>query len=394
MNWLIVSHTEHYDTLGGPVGWGATIRELDTLAELSDCITHIAPLYAGPAPATALAYKSPKIRLKAIKPSGGRGLWSKIGILARYPSYLRTLWAEFKLAEIIHVRAPANLALLAIFLLGFARTPRRRWIKYAGSWDSYPGEPFSYRLQKLLLRINWARCIVTINGLQPKQPKHIRSFWNPCLTTEEVQLGVSMSECKRLESPIRLIFVGRLEAAKGVQTVLEIAAALRCAGRMIQLDLVGDGPEREEFEIATQRLGISSCVKFHGWIPRTKLPEYLCASHFLLLPSMSEGWPKVIPEAMAFGCVPVATDVGSIRAYMTKLECGVTIQSRETTAWVHVIEDMISNPEEWKRMSQKAVRAAVTFCYGRYQEDVRQLLFPKASETEASTNKRSCLVRK
>ena len=56
MRLLIVSHTPHYRAAGQLVGWGPTVRELDHLVELFDEVVHIAPVYDGQAPGSALAY--------------------------------------------------------------------------------------------------------------------------------------------------------------------------------------------------------------------------------------------------------------------------------------------------------------------------------------------------
>jgi hypothetical protein len=63
MKLLVVSHTEHYLKNGTVVGWGPTVREIDHLANLFDEIIHIAMLHTGPAPDSAIAYQSPRVKL-------------------------------------------------------------------------------------------------------------------------------------------------------------------------------------------------------------------------------------------------------------------------------------------------------------------------------------------
>src|SRR5258708_1765036 len=117
MRLVIVSHTEHYQENGKISGWGPTVREINYLAGLFSEIVHIAPLHAGPAPSSSLAYKAENISLCHVPPSGGPNLINKLGILKILPSYIAIMLREFKKADVIHVRCPANISLIAIILL-------------------------------------------------------------------------------------------------------------------------------------------------------------------------------------------------------------------------------------------------------------------------------------
>jgi len=85
MRLLIVSHTPHYYREGEIVGWGATVREIDHLATLFESVVHIAPLHHEPAPASAMAYESGRVRLHEVRPAGGERLRDKLSIFLRYP---------------------------------------------------------------------------------------------------------------------------------------------------------------------------------------------------------------------------------------------------------------------------------------------------------------------
>ena len=62
------------------------MREIDHLAQLFDPVVHVAPLHAEHAPESALAYESPRVRLRAVRPAGGEQWRDKLTVLARYPS--------------------------------------------------------------------------------------------------------------------------------------------------------------------------------------------------------------------------------------------------------------------------------------------------------------------
>jgi hypothetical protein len=211
MRLLIISHTEHYRTADGIVGFAPTLREIDHLATLFDEVVHIATLTNEPAPRIAAPYRAQNVRSRLLPACGGRTFVKKLGCLLHLPRYLWTIVAELRRADAVHVRCPAFVSLLALLCLCLTSRPQRRWLKYAGNWAPDGNESPSYRLQRWLLRSGWAGGGVTVNGLWPQLPAHVRTFLNPCLTNAELEAGREAAHKKSLESPIRLLFVGRLE---------------------------------------------------------------------------------------------------------------------------------------------------------------------------------------
>ena len=373
MRLLVVSHTEHYLRGSEPVGWGATVREIDQLAADYDEVRHVACLHPGDAPASALPYRSSRVTFVPVPAAGGERLSTKLGILHRWPHYVRVLRRELRHADVVHVRAPANISLVALLLLVVVRAPTVRWAKYAGSWRRYPGEAPSYALQRWLLGRRLHRGVVTVNGEWPGQPAHVHTFLNPCLDDDDLAAARTRAP-KRWAEPIRLVFVGRVETAKGVGCAVAVVARLRDHGVDARLDLVGDGPERERFAAEAERLGVRDRITFHGWLPRPAINPLYADAHFMVLPSTREGWPKVLSEAMAFGVVPLAGAVGSIPHHLRAFGTGAAIASSDPDDYAREILACGRDPARWATQSEMAVEAAVRFTYEAYRRHVRLLL--------------------
>jgi len=370
---LIVSHTPHYRRQGQIVGWGPTVRELDQLAQLFTQVTHVAPLYAGAAPASALPYQAAHLRLRPVPPAGGERLGDKVGIARALPGYLGAIYTAMGQADVMHVRCPANISLAALALLALSRRAPRRWIKYAGNWQPDGQEAWSYRLQRGWLRRGLPGSVVTVNGRWPQQPPWVHSFHNPSLTAQELEAGRLAAARKRLTQPVRLLFVGRIEAAKGVGVALRAAQELAQRGLALQFDLVGDGPERTRFAQWAQAHGLQAQVCFHGWRPPAEVAEFYARAHFCLLPSRSEGWPKVLSEAMAYGVVPLAGRVGSIPQILAETGAGAALPPAEPAAYANAILEFVAEPARWRAASQAGVAAAPRFGYGAYLQAVQRL---------------------
>jgi glycosyltransferase involved in cell wall biosynthesis len=298
----------------------------------------------------------------------------KFGILNCAPEYLGIALSELKDAEVVHLRSPASVSMLVAFVLPFLRRPVKRWIKYAGNWNPRDEEPVSYELQRRWLMKPWHRALVTVNGNWPGQPAHVRAFLNPCLTDKELAAGEAAAVVKKFDYPLRMIFVGRLEEAKGVQCALDVLTRLSRLGFAVQLELVGDGPSRAELERLASERGVSALLNFAGWVPHGALAPHYAAAHLMLFPSRSEGWPKVLSEAMAFGVVPVASRVSSIPEYLLRFDIGTVAEPDDVEGFVQGILSYVNTPERWRLESPRAVRAAEQFTYARYLANVAELL--------------------
>jgi glycosyltransferase involved in cell wall biosynthesis len=380
MRIVVVSHTSHHRSGDRLVGWGPTVRELDRLAGLFDELVHVAPVHEGPAPASELPYEARNVRVAPVRPAGGDRLRDKLAVLRVVPEYVAAISRELSRGDVAHVRCPSNIGLVASLLLAVRRTPALRWVKYAGNWRPQTRESRSYGLQRWLLERNVPRALVTVNGEWPGQRAHVHPFLNPCLTAEELSDAADAAATKVLAEPVRLLFVGRLEDEKGTGRAIEVLGRLRRSGTRTVLEIVGDGSSLAQYESQASAAGLGDAVRFHGWLPRHELASLYRSAHFLLLPSnSSEGWPKVLSEGMAYGVVPMTSDVSSIPQLLESFRTGRALPAEDREAFVSAIRSYVGNPEMWKRESGRAADAARAFSYDAYLDAVRKLLSLRAA---------------
>lgn len=97
--------------------------------------------------------------------------------------------------------------------------------------------------------------------------------------------------------PVRAVFVGRLVDLKGVDVLL--AAAARTPG--VELEVIGDGPERGRLEALAARLNVTHRVRWRGQLNPADIPERIARADVLALPSRKDGWGAVVNEALMLG---------------------------------------------------------------------------------------------
>lgn len=105
-----------------------------------------------------------------------------------------------------------------------------------------------------------------------------------------------------------LVFLGEMRRLKGVSDLLE-ALSLLSGWRQVSATLVGDGPDRQEFEALAQRLGLLDQVRFTGALPAR---QAFGLGQVMVMPSRAESLPYVILEAVAAGKPLITTNVGGI----------------------------------------------------------------------------------
>lgn len=376
MRLLIISHTPHYQMDGLYYGWGSTIKEIDQLATLFEEVVHLAPLHSLPVPASSLTYTNPKIQFLPVKPAGGESFLNKLTIVREIPNWLRLIKRKIQQADIIHIRCPAAIGLVALISVWIWGKGKPCWVKYAGNWQPDQKEPFSYKLQRFLLVRNIHKGIVSVNGSWPNQKEHIISFFNPSYSTEEYLLFKRIAEDKQLSKPIQLLFVGRIEYSKGVGRVIKILSDFREVEQDFFLYFIGDGIEKPYFESLAKNEGLNQYVKFIGWKNKNEINDYYKKAHFILLPSTaSEGWPKVLSEAMAFGVIPLASTVSSIPQLIDKFKSGHAISAEDPNAYIAALLHYLKNPHIWKIDSLNCVQAANYFTYENYLDAIKKKFY-------------------
>ncbi len=125
------------------------------------------------------------------------------------------------------------------------------------------------------------------------------------------------------EDEFRILFVGRLHSQKNVGVLLEsVAALVALPGPRVVLEIVGDGPERAALEQRATETGATAVVRWHGWIDKPALLGCYQRAQVFVNPSLYEGMPNTVLEAMACGVPVVASRIGGNEDLVIEGETG------------------------------------------------------------------------
>jgi glycosyltransferase involved in cell wall biosynthesis len=167
----------------------------------------------------------------------------------------------------------------------------------------------------------------TLQQRYPAPPAAFVSSWS------DVQIGSGLASEEQLRArlqrhsniasrKVRLGFVGSLEQPyKGADVLVRSVALCRARGIDVEAELAGDGRFRSQYEALAAEMGVTEHVKFLGRLPAGKsVFDFLDSIDFFVMPSLTEGLPRAMIEAMARGCPCIGSAVGGIPELLDKAD--------------------------------------------------------------------------
>lgn len=179
-----------------------------------------------------------------------------------------------------------------------------------------------------------------------------------------------------------VLFAGRLTPQKGLPHLLEAWSRLAARRRGALLVLLGDGSAAADLKAAGSRLGIAASVRFAGATDNVR--DYLQAADLFVLPSLSEGMPNALLQAMACGLPCVATNIGGARDMISDGSDGLLVEPGDAAALGGAIARLLTDGALAVALGTRA-RATAESRYARarvvpeYSALYRELLSPCAA---------------
>lgn len=206
-----------------------------------------------------------------------------------------------------------------------------------------------WRLDTKIARANFVACISEHGRQQAMRFSH-EAHWHKL---KVVRCGVNPSlyaAAPAARTGRDLLFVGRLEERKGVNFLLDAVALLTTRGSDVRLKIVGNGPQKEALQRQTAALSLEAVVTFAGTQDEAGVAEALRHADLLAVPSLSEGLPVVIMEALASGVPVVASAVDGIPELVRDGETGRLVAPCDPRALADGLEQLLLDSSLCQRM--------------------------------------------
>jgi teichuronic acid biosynthesis glycosyltransferase TuaC len=172
-----------------------------------------------------------------------------------------------------------------------------------------------------------------------------------------------------------ILFVGSLVPVKGIEFLLKAFAALR-KGReegSVKLYIIGSGFQEKDLKLRAHELKINADTVFVGAVAHDRLPLWMNSADCFCLPSLSEGHPNVVMEALACGVPVVASAVGSVPDYVT-MQTGQLITPSDPVELSEKLDKCLSISYERKKIRATVEEMSWKNCAGKYYETLKALI--------------------
>jgi glycosyltransferase involved in cell wall biosynthesis len=191
----------------------------------------------------------------------------------------------------------------------------------------------------------------------------VRNFKTIKTNVEVIPPRVDLELFQSREHYIRtrlMCIPARLVVHKGIEYAIHAVASF--PQRKFKLRIVGDGPLKKELVTLVNNLGANELVEFTGAVDFRKMPQMLADCDYVLLPSIDEGFGRVLIEGMAVGLPCLASDVGGIANVIKDGYNGFKFESKSSQAIIDTLQKVIElGDDEYKDLVNNSRRYAQLF---------------------------------
>lgn len=370
MKFAIITHVIHGRSQNKFFGYAPYVKEMNSWLQHVDEVIIVAPLGNHKKTPIDLEYTHDNIHFHSLAEFNVKNVTSILKALVSLPKNLFVIYSAMKRSDHIHLRCPGNIGLLGC-LLQILFPSKTKTAKYAGNWDFNAKKPLSYRFQKGLLRNTFlTRNIkVLVYGEWENSTKNIKPFF----TASYFEKDKFEIKPKELKGIISFLFVGSLSIGKQPLYAIQLVEKLYKKGNPIQLTLYGEGNERAGLESYIAENKLENLIFLKGNQNQETIKKAYCESHFVILPSLSEGWPKAIAEGMFWGCLPIASSVSCIPTMLGAGKSGILLDLNFNSD-IKQIEAILNHESAYKQKVENAILWSRQYTLDVFENEIKTLL--------------------
>ncbi|MDR6846434.1 glycosyltransferase [Flavobacterium granuli] len=370
MKLAVITHVPHIQSQNQYFAYAPYVREMNIWGKYLDVFIIVAPIIQTEKTAIDIPYSQERIKFIEIQSISLLGLKAVFTAFFLAPKICWQIYKAMRQADHIHLRCPGNIGLLGCLVqILFPGKPKTA--KYAGNWDPRAKQPWSYHLQKWILSNTFLtrNMQVLVYGQWEGCTKNIKPFFTATYSEKDKMLMKELD----LKGKINFIFVGTLSSSKNPLYAIQLVEALLKKGYDLTLDLYGEGIERSVLVNYIESNGLEKIIVLKGNKNQERVKKAYQSSHFVILPSKSEGWPKAIAEGMFWGCIPIATVVSCVPFMLDYGERGLLLQMNLEQD-TQQLETILNNKRAFNSKREKAMEWSQKYTLDVFEDEIRKLL--------------------
>jgi glycosyltransferase involved in cell wall biosynthesis len=232
---------------------------------------------------------------------------------------------------------------------------------HGGAIRVFGGNPLMKRI--LAWTLTWPDVVVVISQIELESARELAPAQRVVLLPNGTRCeDIRLERAQPGAAPLRLLYIGRLVATKGIFESIEALKLLRARGIEARLTVAGSGEVEQALRQSAAAHGVQDLVAFAGPVFGQEKVRLLGGADVLMLPSYHiEGLPYALLEGMAAGLVPIVSRVGAIPDVVTPEVHGIFVPQRDPQAVAQALEGLHRDRARLARMSAAALERVTSY---------------------------------
>jgi glycosyltransferase involved in cell wall biosynthesis len=379
-NLLVFSHKLCWPSDKSSIGYatdGGFVFHMQALASLFDRVKIIVPVKKnGHQNQGEIPFVDERIVIVPVEDIEAKGIKRKLKLIPWIFKNLRCFVKEIKASDAIHVPIPSDMGSIGMFLTHYLKKPL--FIRYCGNWNvtNTLAEKFwKSFLEKIAGDRNLVLATGGGNSLPSKNNPHIKWIFSTSLTQQEIERLGKLRKLPGKKEKIKLLTVGRQNFGKGTDMVIEALSHLKeVEDYEFELHVLGDGPALGYFKDLALKYDSNDAVVFHGKQNHNYVINQMLDAHLFCFITKSEGFPKVILEAMASGLPSITSNVSVLPFLIEENHAGIAIKNQSGEELANSITSLINNSGIYQQMSKNAIQTAKQYTLENWADEIGEHL--------------------
>ena len=376
MNLAVVSHKICWPCEASPSGYstdGGFPLHMEAISELFGKTTLVIPSENSSSSNGASPLKGNNLGVVPLSVPAGAGLRRKLDIPLWMLRNGKIIWREVKKADAVHAPIPGDVGTIGMFFALLMRKPL--FVRHCGNW--FVQRTVAEKFWKWSMEFfGGGRNVMFATGGSSERPskRNPNLKWIFSSSLRRDQIAGRQFLTLPADGKIKLAIVCRQEPRKGTDIVIDSLREILQAFPNASLDVIGDGSLLPKLKQQVQDLNLTDKVTFHGKLEHAKVISVLKQNHIFCYPtSASEGFPKVVLEALASG-MPVVTTKVSVLPDLIASGCGILLDSVSPAELSKAVIDICSDSNRYEQMSSKAIETAQKYSLEDWRDFIGQTL--------------------
>lgn len=317
---------------------------MEAIGGICDGVRVVVPVIKPKKHSGEVYFSSRKVTIVPVSDIPGNGIIRKLFSIPWFFYYLLKFIKEINATYGVHVPIPSDIGAFGVLVAHLMNKPM--FIRHCGNW--YKQRTTMEKIWKWYIeKYAGGKNLFLTTGGGDSAPSDKNSNIEWVFSTSLSDCELKQNRINRRfasENQICLVSVSRQVESKGTGRVIQSLAQLHERYKNVHLVIVGDGPDLNKFKALVKKLNIEHIVKFTGKLNHEEVLEKLKLGDIFCYPTQaSEGFPKVVLEALSCGLPVITNSVSVLSQLIGNTQSGIVMQSGSpeelATSIIRIIED-------------------------------------------------------